>query len=270
MSSRMDKYKRASDVDTEEKQEVLTRSDKNKKLYTQIYNAYDEFENLIVPSNAKEITISELKREIKMTEDNTEEIESNIESRRDKYEDEQVFDINELINKAVSEKKDEEEEENTISNGSYLKKLKLDSRKTNIEQVKEMYEDINDEENVREKEEDEELLKTANLSLEILSDLKSDNDVTRVSAPIKTEELPEEDSEPTFYSSNYKFSKRDFEKDDEEDEDNDEDEEEDDDDDDEYEEDSNGKFFFKVLLLIFGLIMIVMLIIYIISYFNRV
>ena len=60
MSSRMDKYK-----NTRETEEYIpTRSDKNKELYKQIYNAYDEFENLVVPSNAKEITPMELKKEI--------------------------------------------------------------------------------------------------------------------------------------------------------------------------------------------------------------
>ncbi len=108
MNSRMDKYKNTSDtfVEEEDKKEVLSRSDKNKQLYTQIYNAYDEFENLIVPSNAKEITISELKREIKMTEENDDGVELNFDGRKNKDNlEEQVFDINELINKAVSEKK---------------------------------------------------------------------------------------------------------------------------------------------------------------------
>ena len=56
MGSRMDKYNNNSDVPK--------RSDRNKELYRQIYNAYDDFENLVVPSNAKEIDISNLKREI--------------------------------------------------------------------------------------------------------------------------------------------------------------------------------------------------------------
>ena len=148
--------------------------------------------------------------------------------------------------------------ESKISNGDYLKKLKLDKRKTNIEQVKEMYEDI------KEDEEDESLLKTANLSLEILSDLKSDNDATMVSAPIKNEELPE-DSENDFYSNNYKFSKKDFE-----DKDYKPDDEEDDEDDDFQEPNGNGKFFLKVLLLIFGIFLIAGVLFFVIKYLNKV
>ena len=142
---------------------------------------------------------------------------------------------------------------------SYLKKLKLDDKKTNLDAVKEMYEDIKKET----EEESEELLKTANLSLDILSDLRGDNDDTMIEAPIKDEFMPEEKSQ--FYSSEYKFNKKDFDDKDvsniklEEDEDDFFDDEE-----------GNGKFFFKVLLLIFGIAIVVVIAIYLISYFNRV
>ncbi len=262
MSSRMDKYRNIEE-------DIPTRSDKNKELYKQIYNAYDSFENLIVPSNAKEITMSDLKKEIGSREEirekrinkevNTKDNDSGINKM---YQDNSVYDINELINKAVSLKEDNEEDKEKLTNGSYLKKLKLDNRRTNIEQVKEMYEDIKEEDNY----EDESLLKTANLSLEILSDLKSDNDGTKVSAPIKVEELP--DDEQSFYSDNYKFSKKDFEKN--EIDDDDDDEEEDDDEDEEDNDSGNGKFFFKILLLIVGILMIIGLLVYFVIYFNRV
>ena len=58
---RMDKYIEHDDIPM--------RSEKNKELYKQIYNAYDEFENLIVPSNAKEINMSDLKKEITSREE---------------------------------------------------------------------------------------------------------------------------------------------------------------------------------------------------------
>ena len=261
MASRMDRYKTLD--------EGLTRSNKNKELYRQVYNAYDDYDNLIVPSNAKEITLSDLKKEIAEEKLEEKEIKTREEKivKRNDIDNIDVYDINKMINKAVSDNNTEETRENTISNGSYLKKLKLDSRKTNIEQVKEMYDDIREEA----MEEDESLLKTANLSLEILSDLKSDNDITKVSAPIKNEELPEGE-EDTFYSSKYKFSDKDFEKEEEEksEEGEEEEEEEDDEEDDEEIIDvSGGKFFFKILLLIIGLMLIVGLIIYLILYFGK-
>jgi len=260
MVSRMDKYK--------ENTNLPTRSDKNKELYKQVYNAYDEFENLVVPSNAKEIKLSDLKKEITSRDDYRNvreygEVTNNTIIRKEKIatkqkEDNEVYDIKELLNKAVNDQKKPEIIGETLSNGDYLKKLKLDNTRTNIEQVKELYDEIKEEVI----EEDELLLKTANLSLEILSDLKSDNDETMVNPPIKEEEMPEDIKDSDFYSSTYKFSKNDFEdkkynenilKDDENDE-----------------ESGNGKFFFKILLLILGLALVVVISIYLISYFNRV
>ena len=261
MGSRMDKYK---------KDGIPTRSDKNKELYKQIYNAYDDFENLVVPSNAREITMSDLEKAITSRSDyrekkdfvkiKKEEPSIVYKEKKEvvKEEDNEVYDINELLDKAAEEAP-EETETTSISNGDYLKKLKLDNRKTNIEQVKEIYDEIKDDESL----EDESLLKTANLSLEILSDLKSDNEATQVSAPIKNEELPE-DRQDTFYSTNYKFTKKDFES-------KDDDVEEDDEEDDEEEEESgSGKFFLKVLLLIFGILLIAGVLFLIIRYFNKV
>ena len=125
--------------------------------------------------------------------------------------------------------------------------------------IKEMYEDIKKESY----EEDESLLKTANLSLEILSDLKGDNDNTMIEAPIKDEFLPDDNKQ--FYSGEFKFSKKDFE-------DKEYEKVEDNDDfyDDEMSDSSNSKFFFKILLLIFGIAIVVVIAIYLFNYFNRV
>ena len=258
MESRMDKYKNSSDIPM--------RSEKNKELYRQIYNAYDEFENLVVPSNVKEIDLSTLKREVTSRDEYKKvkdygDITNNKVVRKEKIIEEQkkeneIYDINELLNKAVKDNKKEEEQAVTVSTDSYLKKLKLDDVRTNLDEVREMYEDIRKEH----EDESEELLKTANLSLEILSDLKGDNDNTMIDAPIKDEYLSEDDQK--FYSNSYKFSKKDFE-----------DKEYDDinlDDDNENEIQGNGKFFFKILLLIFGIALIVVIGIYLFSYFNRV
>ncbi len=262
MSSRMDKYKNEDSIPT--------RSDKNKDLYKQIYNAYDEFENLIVPSNAREINPDDLKKEItsrqdyrkqKDLDDITNNNTNNSVIRKEKItleqkQEEEIYDINELLNKATSDSKKPELNTQVLSNEDYLKRLKLDNRRTNIEQVKEMYDEIK-EESI---EEDESLMKTANLSLEILSDLKGDSDKTLVSAPIKNEELPNDVKDADFYSNTYKFSKKDFE-----DKDN-----EDDDDEFNMEESGSGKFFFKILILIFGIILVILILVYFINYFNRV
>ena len=61
MSSRTDRYMQSDSIPT--------RSNKNKELYKQIYNAYDEFENLIVPSNAREINPKDLNKVITSRQD---------------------------------------------------------------------------------------------------------------------------------------------------------------------------------------------------------
>ena len=255
MGSRMDKYNNSSDIPK--------RSDKNKELYKQIYNAYDEFENLVVPSNVKEIDLSGLKKEITSRDEYKKakeygDITNNKVVRKEKVileqkKENEIYDINELLNKAVQDNKKDDEEVVTMSTDSYLKRLKLDETMTKLDVMKEMYEEIQ-----KDEEEDNELLKTANLSLEILSDLKGDNDNTMIEPPIKEEFLSDEDNQ--FYSNKYKFNKKDFE----------ENEISDDDSFDEEEEDGNGKFFLKILLLIFGIAMVVVIGIYLFSYFNRV
>lgn len=269
MDKRMDKY------DKEINEDIPTRSDKYKGLYRQIYNAYDEFENLVVPSNAKEITPMELKKEItsrsdyhKMKEysditninqNNNKIVRKEIIHEQQRQENE-IYDIKELLNKAVETNKGPELIQPILTNEDYLKRLKLDDKRTNIEQVKEIYDEIREDS----RDENEALMETANLSLEILSDLKGDNDKTIVNPPIKDEEWPEGKEDNKFYSNTYKFSKKDFEdkKVDNIQEDFYDDEMED--------EKSNSKFFFKIIILIFGISLVGVIIVYLFNYFNRV
>ena len=262
MSSRMDKYKNEQSEDV-----VPTRSNKNKELYKQIYNAYDSFENLIVPSNAREIKPSELKEEITSRDEYRQRREyedisgnktNNTVIRKEKMleeqrKEEEVYDINELLNKAVSEKKENSEVIQTLTNEEYLKRLKIDNRQMNLEKIREQYEE-------EPEEEDESLMKTANLSLEILSDLKGDNDQTVVHPPIKSDEMPEADSD--FYSNEFTFSKKDFinkkESNDEEIMD-----------DMEEESTGNGKFFFKVFIIILGVLLLGLLLFGVFNILNK-
>lgn len=277
MSSRMDKYK--NQPDTEEY--IPTRSDKFKGLYKQVYNAYDEFENLIIPSNAKEIDIKDLQKEITYRDDykKVKEYSNIINTNNQVIRKEQVkelqrkeneiYDIKELLNKALEEKQKPELIGSTLSNENYLKKLKMDkydATKTNIEQVKEMYNEI-----AKDSKEDEEesLLKTANLSLEILSDLKGDNEETMVSIPIK--KISKEDDvaiDKDFFSSTYKFNKKDF--DNKKDDGSFKTKKEDENEDDDCYDETTHKYFFKILLLVFGISLVVIIAIYLFNYFNRV
>ena len=111
MGSRMDKYNNC---------DIPKRSEKNKTLYKQIYNAYDEFENLVVPSNAKEIDLDGLKKEITSRDEyrkvkdysditNNKVVRKEIVQEEQKKENE-IYDINELLNKAVKDNQKEEEQ----------------------------------------------------------------------------------------------------------------------------------------------------------------
>ncbi len=273
MNSRMDKYKK-SDFNEED---IPKRSDKHKELYRQIYNAYDEFENLVVPSNSKEIDLNDLDKvinsrsdyheqkqyeDIVRTNNNVIKREKAIEKQKKENE---VYDIKELLNKAVNEKKEQDGEvKKNMSQEDYLKKLNLDNRKTNASKMKEMYEEMYEEAKEEKMDNDVALLETANLSLEILSDLKGDNEQTCINPPIKEEELPDDLRDEDFYSNKYHFSKSDFE--DREVLDNLLDISDD------YigKSKNRGKYFLKVLSLIFGILLVIIIIIYIFNYFNRV
>ena len=95
------------------------------------------------------------------------------------------------------------------------------------------------------------------------------------------------DNDKKFYSSEFKFSKKDFEdkkiedniefefnedkiKDKNNDIDDDKNEENEEDFYDDEMSDGNGRFFFKILLLIFGLSLVVVVAIYLLNYFNRI
>lgn len=195
MGSRMDRYN-DTNIDN-----IPKRSVRNQELYKQVYNAYDDFENLVVPSNAKEIDLSTLKKEISSRDEyrkikdygditNNKVIRKEIIQEEQKRENE-IYDINVLMKNAVENNK--EDVVSVDDSVDYLSKLKLDDV------------DLSDD---VEEEIDEELLKTANLSLDLLADLKGDNENTMVDAPA-FDEIVEDDSQ--FYSGKYKFSADDFE-----------------------------------------------------------
>lgn len=244
MSSRMDKYKDLYG-------ELPTRTEKNKELYKQLNDDELDLENLEIPSNTREINLEELeemKKDTLTLEDKIED-ESNIDEESNLEDKKEVYDIKELISKAITENKKSIESVDNLSNGDYLKKLKLEDGKTNLELVKEQFKEIEEDS----LEDEEELMKTANLSLEILSDLKSSNEETILSDPIIEDEVFKEDNEDDFYSGNYKFNKEDFGEDNEFSELN----------------DNGGKIFFKVLLLVFGILLLVFGVVYFISYMGR-
>ncbi len=272
MESRLDKYK---DIEYEP-----SRVEKNKDLYKMIYSAYDEYENYKVPLEEKEIDLTSIKKDtmsrgeyqrnyVKLMEEKKEKEILNLDNNYNSSNE--VYDIKKLLDKVKEE--NPEERKTTIREEKYLDRLHLkDNIKTNLEKIKEEYDDVK-----LDSDEEEKLSNTANLSLEILSDLKS-NENTLVSPPMKEddeeddipfkkvekEESKEEktsietkEMEDSFYSDMYKFKKKDFE-------------DEDDDSllDDEIEE-GNNKFLFKILIIISIIILMALIMIYLVGYFSK-
>ncbi len=237
MESRMERY---DEVDINDYQ----RSKKNATLYKEIYGNYSDLEDLPIPENTNEIEIDSLnsivgsrvskrKEEVKNQDYELEDLEDNHEDN------EKVYDINELLEKAKVENAKVKKEETVNKNmPNYLANLESDKSTKDIISkydgnddddmpiVKEVViEEVNDKKG------------DSTLSLDILSDLKPSGN-TLVSEPMITEEDIKEDQDKEFFSSELKFDKKDFAKGD---------------DDEEFFEEENNHTFLKVILIIIGL-----------------
>ena len=267
MESRMKKYY------TEEFKPDAKRTAKNAEMYKKVYGSYNEFEDLKLPVSENEIEITNFNKEItsreeyrKMKQDASitnpnvkpkiekQEIQSEISNEHSKNKAQKIYDINVLLAKAKKEIK--ELDKDAISTKDYLHTLQTDEQiKTDLEKVKEKYE--KKEKEYKEKEKIEQL-NTESLSLELLSDLKSD-DNTEVIPPLKSENVSKEaddsiahkieDESDKFYSKTYDFKKEDFT------------------DDDFYDNElKNGSYVLKVVLLLIGIIALIILILFLIDY----
>lgn len=232
MESRMKKYY------TEELKEDAQRTKKNAPLYRQIYGAYDEFENLKLPVSDNEIDITDIGtsvtsreeyRKMKeygsitnksakiVKEDKMEDVKPNIESNN------RVYNINEML---ASVKGNRANMDDKVVNTSvnYLHTLQTDEEiKTDLEKVKEMYNKISEEFDKEEEMDQKSDVSTGTLSLELLSDLKSDKD-TEVMPGFGDDKSPTGDNnksssdngdrgndlDNTFYEDGYQFNNDDF------------------------------------------------------------
>ena len=197
----------------------LSRQSKNKDLYNQVYGLEDNLDNL--PLSKNEIYITKMQTEIntrdeyrksrgdKTLSETTPQVKE--ESIPIQEVEKNVYDINKVLDKVKADNEKKSQPEQLTPKEDYLKKLNID----NIDEVKEMYDDII---SSVDEETENRLQKTANLSLEILSDLKGDNEETMITAPIIEDELPEieKTKKMNFYTGNCKFNKSDFESNDEE------------------------------------------------------
>lgn len=232
MESRMKKYY------TEELKEDAQRTKKNAPLYRQIYGAYDEFENLKLPVSDNEIDITDIGtsvtsreeyRKMKeygsitnknariVKEDKTEDVKPNIESNN------RVYNINEML-ASVKGNRANMDDKVVSTSANYLHTLQTDEEiKTDLEKVKEMYNKISEEFDKEEEMDQKSDVSTGTLSLELLSDLKSDKD-TEVMPGFGDDKSPTGDNnksssdngdrgndlDNTFYEDGYQFNNDDF------------------------------------------------------------
>lgn len=232
MESRMKKYY------TEELKEDAQRTKKNAPLYRQIYGAYDEFENLKLPVSDNEIDITDIGtsvtsreeyRKMKeygsitnksakiVKEDKMEDVKPNIESNN------RVYNINEML-ASVKGNRANMDDKVVSTSANYLYTLQTDEEiKTDLEKVKEMYNKISEEFDKEEEMDQKSDVSTGTLSLELLSDLKSDKD-TEVMPGFGDDKSPTGDNnksgsdngdrgndlDNTFYEDGYQFNNDDF------------------------------------------------------------
>lgn len=232
MESRMNKYY------TEELKEDAQRTKKNAPLYRQIYGAYDEFENLKLPVSDNEIDITDIGtsvtsreeyRKMKeygsitnksakiVKEDKMEDVKPNIESNN------RVYNINEML-ASVKGNRANMDDKVVSTSANYLHTLQTDEEiKTDLEKVKEMYNKISEEFDKEEEMDQKSDVSTGTLSLELLSDLKSDKD-TEVMPGFGDDKSPTGDNnksssdngdrgndlDNTFYEGDYQFNNDDF------------------------------------------------------------
>ena len=223
---------------TEELKEDAQRTKKNAPLYRQIYGAYDEFENLKLPVSDNEIDITDIGtsvtsreeyRKMKeygsitnknariVKEDKMEDVKPNIESNN------RVYNINEML-ASVKGNRANMDDKVVSTSANYLHTLQTDEEiKTDLEKVKEMYNKISEEFDKEEEMDQKSDVSTGTLSLELLSDLKSDKD-TEVMPGFGDDKSPTGDNnksgsdngdrgndlDNTFYEGGYQFNNDDF------------------------------------------------------------
>lgn len=191
---------------------VLSRSSRNSKLYKEEYNKYQEFDNLPIEDNTDEIDMDSLKKLLTRTDKNDrayhneEKYTSILENKKRAIDENKVYDINELLEKARYENKKIQEPKNEIieNSRSILELLEEDKLKENNDINKEIpTNDLSKTKNLELTREMkfhtrnistnpliEQVMPDNDLSLDLLSDLKPTDD-TITSKPI-TEKLIKE------------------------------------------------------------------------------
>lgn len=198
MQSRMDRYKEKDTINN-------TRSIRNKNLYKDIYEELDIYDRLPVSENVNEIDLETLRKittRREYQEQNKEKIERNIHPQ--KKEPDRIYDINKLLELARTNTSLKKISSNTLTNYDNLTKLNDNIKKESLEEeIKKELDKLDKEiENVK---------KEIDPSLDLLEDLKGDEN-TIVTKPAKKEDTTKTNLElqKEFYSSTLDFNNEDF------------------------------------------------------------
>ena len=213
MESRMEKYYK-------EDLSSFNRTKRNEKLYREISSEISNLDNLPIPDNLSEIDINGLKEIISSRDEyrKSKELKERDTFRREEIlreeqkENNRIYDINVLLENAkneINKSAEVNKEEDKKIDANFLTSLE-DANIPVADDAIELSEQL------PEKEEKES--NTDSLPLDILVDLKGD-DNTSVTDPIVKEEvtmIKKIKEGETFYSGSFNFSKKDFDEDDDE------------------------------------------------------
>lgn len=217
MESRMEKYYK-------EDLSNFNRTKKNEQLYRDISSEISELDNLPIPDNSNEIDINGL-REIVSSRDEyrkAKELGKTVTLKRREItsdipkENNRIYDINVLLENAKNEinKSAEVNKEEKRINTNFLTNLE----DANIPDIPEVDDAMALSEEVPKDDKEQKESNTDSLPLDILVDLKGD-DNTVVTDPIVKDEvtmIKKIKEGETFYSGSFNFSKKDFDEDDDE------------------------------------------------------
>ena len=135
MDSRVDKYTNNGNL------EQLSRSNRNSKLYKEVYGRYRDLDNLPMTDNTDEIDMDKLK-EMLSAENRKRYVSPNehnldvLEPRKRNIDESKVYDINKLLEKAKYENSKIKEPENKIINNSRNILSTLEETELSVKDIK--------------------------------------------------------------------------------------------------------------------------------------
>lgn len=217
MENRVNKYYSSDLLNSSEQSQ--TRSSRNAKLYKHIYGKYEDIDNLPIEDNTNEIDMEKLRELVlsntsKVEEEQLKENLNILEQRKRRIDEQKVYDINKILEKAKYEnsklKKNTREETNprrdllfTLGSAElslsdiekarreYQKQMAKAKKEENLEEELSMtrelkYKNLNQQVEKEDELEDKSLFDTNSLSLDLFAELKPTGN-TIITKPINSD-----------------------------------------------------------------------------------